>query len=175
MTKKLRCNLKKKGLYVRDEIEDAVKTLNLSKNNFSEINKYHWKQVINKIEQTFISKLTHKSDINPYWKHLKGDVYCIGFVNDNAFEYLDKLIDRNEKVWFLVEDPAYKENKIWIYEGNIKSIKSIISECYGFEYYIMCKKFLWFLCENHHGCLMGAGERIIDKMKVLQMEISDAI
>jgi hypothetical protein len=144
---------------LRDEINRACNNLNYIDGEFKEVN--DWEEVIREIEETFIAKKAHNSSITPYCEHLKGECFTLKFPDDNAFTALDKLIPQDEKVWLLAQDT----NKIWLYEGYVCQIVNIIKECYAFEYYIVSQKYLWLLCENHHGCLIGIGCKVIERMK----------
>ncbi len=152
-----------KGL--RDEIKFATDSLDITDTEFKEVSKYQWEQIQKTVEDTFIVGKAHNLSMMPYWEHLKGDYFNISFPKDNAFVYLDNLIDNSQPVWFLAQD----NSKLWIYEGLISSIREVIEECYAFEYYIVSKKYSWLLCENHHGCLIGIGEDLVRKMKALQI------
>jgi hypothetical protein len=157
-----------KIISLRDEIHGISNILNYTDNEFKEVNKNQWEQVIRAIEDAFIARKTHNSLITLYWEHLKGECYTLQFPNDNAFTILDKLIHKDEKVWFLAQDT----HKVWLYEGFIEHIINIIKECYAFEYYIVSKKYIWLLCENHHGCLTGIGNEVIERMKKLNIKRS---
>jgi hypothetical protein len=44
---------------------------------------------------------------------------------------------------------------------------------YGFEYYIVSKKFEWLLCENHHDILIAVGQPMVEKMERLLSHIGN--
>lgn len=157
-----------KQQYVRDEIESAIKKLCLSESCCKEVGKNQWKAILDRIEEEFINYRAHRSRWNSgiekeYWEYLKRESYSVYFEFDDANECLSDFIDNDEKVWLLAREKSY--SKLWIYEGCIQPIQEILSECFYFEYYIVSKKFLWLLCENEHGYLIGSGESMIAKMK----------
>lgn len=149
---------------LRSEIQNAIKSLNLSDQQFKEIGLYQWVKIIKMVEDTFINKKVYNANFQPYWEHLKEIPFSMHFCNNDAFRFIGNIVDIEEKLWFLVQDA----NKIWLYEGTVKSIIEIIGECYGFEYYLISKQLSWLLCENHHGYLIGVGNPIVDRMKKLQ-------
>lgn len=151
---------------LRSKIQETIKSLSMSESQLKEVSKQHWQQIIDKIEKTFISKEKYNSNTYPYWEKLKGNCFSIFFEEDDASTALDMLVNRDEKIWLLVQG----DRKIWLYEGDIESIKKLIGECYAFEYYLVSKKFSWLLCENHHGCLIGVGNPIVDRLKSLQLK-----
>lgn len=150
---------------IRGKMPEIVKSLNISDFQLKEIGKQQWQQILDKIENTFIKNYNiNNSTKHPYWERLKGDSISICFENNDAYKVLDTLIDKNESVWFLIQEGE----KIWLYDGRIEYIEKVIEECYAFEYYLVSKKFLWLLCENHHGYLIGIGNPVVDKMRKLQ-------
>lgn len=98
--------------------------------------------------------------------------YRVSFRNDDAFLYLDKLVDEDEKVWFIASEPDYKH---WVYESRVKAIQKLIGNTYYFEYYIVSRKYEWLICENHHGLLMGIGEKAKERIRTLADDFADQI
>ncbi|MET3195743.1 DUF6756 family protein [Gottfriedia sp. OAE603] len=150
---------------VRTEINSILNEKMIPKELLSEVGKHHWENITQKFKQTFIKKPHYTFQVSWYWQFLKNDSYSLHFINDDAYKHLHKLIDENEKIFFMVEENSAKP-KFWVYEGNIKMIQKVIEESFAFEYYIFSKKFDWLICENHHGVLSGVGEKVIGKMKL---------
>jgi hypothetical protein len=48
-------------------------------------------------------------------------------------------------------------------------IAELLGDLYGFEYYIVSKKFEWLLCEDHHGVLIGVGQPVIERIENLKV------
>ncbi|MGG2134559.1 DUF6756 family protein [Bacillus sp. S2(2024)] len=150
---------------VRTEINSMLKENMIPKELLSEVGIHQWENIIQKFEQAFIKKSHYTNQISWYWLFLKSDGYSVHFIDDDAYKHLHKLVDENERIFFMVEEKSAKP-KFWVYEGNITMIQKIIDETFAFEYYIFSKKFEWLLCENHHGILIGFGDKIIEKMKL---------
>jgi hypothetical protein len=155
-----------KGI-IRNEIKSVIDEHNFSSEEVNEVGIYKWRNIIEQFEQNFIKLPHHSSQIRWYWEYLK-DGYSVDFESYNAYKYLHKLINNQEKVYFMVEDLG-ERNKFWIYESYIKVIQKVLEETQSYEYYIVSKKYKWFLCENHHGFLIGAGNEIIEKLKNLKL------
>jgi hypothetical protein len=138
---------------VTSEVEQAIKTLNLSQ------------EIIYRTERAFNESLYHEllakfvdgKDRRWWWEVLKDS---FGFVKlDYPPDHLNELIpDLQQNVWFMIEDD--RENVYPIYDVKPQYIGKILSECFGFEYYIIDKKQTWLLCENHHKYLIGVGETL---------------
>ncbi|WP_089836165.1 DUF6756 family protein [Chitinophaga filiformis] len=79
------------------------------------------------------------------------------FPNDDAWKYLQVIVDRNEKVWFVAGDTKRDASKLWLFEGEIEPIQQVIGQLHHFEYYLVSKKYEWLLTENRHGTLIGLG------------------
>ncbi len=150
---------------IRDELERIVEELNIDRKDFHEAGKVQWIEIIHKTEEVFLQKKHFSNSLHWGWNFLKEPQFSLGFVKDDAYAYLPKLIDE-EYVWFMVED--YKD-KIWVYEVNKAIISNVIAESMQLrEYYLVSKKFEWILCENHHGILCGSGNEIVSKMRSLK-------
>jgi hypothetical protein len=57
--------------------------------------------------------------------------------------YLDKLINEDETVWYIVNETINESEKFWFYEGKIKSIQTVIDETWFDELYVVSKKYEW--------------------------------
>jgi hypothetical protein len=153
--------------FIRNEIRSVIDEYNFSSDEFNEVGIHKWKNIIKQFEQNFIKLPQHTSQIRWYWEYLK-DQYSLDIESNNAYKYLHKLINDQEKVYFMVENLG-ERNKFWIYESYIKVIQKVLEETQSYEYYIVSKKYKWFLCENHHGFLIGSGNEIIEKLKNLKL------
>jgi len=147
---------------LRDDIQKAKKEISLNENLLKEVSHLEYEEILKKINSKFLT--TNKYDDKIWWwqsyKDLKS--YAIHFKKGLAFEILDKLLPNKEiKYWFIASE---ENGKYWLYESGIETIKTIIGEMYGFEYYIVDKKYNWILCENHHDILIALGKEIADKL-----------
>lgn len=153
---------------VRAEIDEVIKQLNFDKEQFKEVGKNLWEGIIKNIENTFVNWKGHSSFW--YWEYFN-DGFSIDYPNNDAYKDLSKLIDDTEKVWFLAQEDRGNP-KFWLFEGQIKPIQTVLENSSMFEYYIVSKKYLWLLCENHHGYLIGTGEQMIEKLKKLSKQVN---
>jgi hypothetical protein len=60
---------------------------------------------------------------------------------------LKELVPSQETVWFVAEEwkRIKQHGNFWLCEGTITVIAELLGEMYGFEYYIVSKKFEWLL------------------------------
>lgn len=148
---------------LRDSINEIVKELNLAEYDFKLVRLTRYEQILGSIVEKFTS--LKRTKINKWWWDFFNEP--IYFINPkNALETLESLIDKHETVWFVAEDEQKEKEHFWLYEGKINAIVSVLEECNFLEYYIVSKKLEWILCENHHGILIGCGEKIIRKLKL---------
>jgi len=147
---------------LREEILKIKKEHSIGDNSFKEVSHLDYGKILKKINSKFLT--TKKYDDSIWWwqsyKNLKR--YAIHFKEGFAFEILNKILPKEEeKYWFIASE---ENGKYWLYESNIKTIQFVIGEMFGFEYYIISKKYNWILCENHHDILIGLGEEMVDKL-----------
>ena len=155
---------------VRSEIEDTRKLLGITKDCFSEVGMTKWENIQRKFEEKFIEKKSYKSSFYWYWEHFNCEAEAI---NANGIKYFvtKQLFEKNEIVYFFVLD----NDKFWFYEGDIYSINEISYECGLNEYYILDKKYEWFMACTHHLTFIGCGEKIITKMRAFIEKESEII
>ena len=155
---------------LRDEIELAIKELNINRRDFFEVNKYKWHDIIKKIVRSFVLTKNYKNadDLHWAWQYFKEPVECFVFDDDQVYEHLKEVLG-SEHVWFIAEDIF---DKMWLYEAKANLIPKVLGETSGFEYYIVSKKYNWLLCENHHSGLFAVGNYIIEKCAAIWQPIS---
>ena len=164
MKDKKRNILRKEWPFLRADIERVRKELNINENEFKELNINEWNTIQTNIETYFLNKRPSNVKRSWLWGDLKSETFGIACEND-PYEKLELLIDKNELVYFIINETVNELTKYWYYEGNINSIISVIGESLGLdEYYIISKKYDWFLCTNHHDVLIGTGS-MISRMK----------
>ena len=173
MRDKKRNILRKDWPFLRADIERAKKELDIKKSDFRALNINEWNAVQSNIEIHFLYERPSNVRRSWLWDDLK--VETSGIVCEfDPFEKLSLLVNKNEIVYFLVNETVNELTKYWCYEGTIDSIISIICESYGLdEYYLISKKYEWFLCTNHHDVLIGTGT-MISKMKENEEKIKKA-
>lgn len=140
---------------VRDDIERVIKENIINRDLFFEVPKTKWENILDTVEEKFLDKKHYKQSLNWGWELLfKEPVFTLRFLNDDGYKYLRDII-QEDRVWFIAED---HNGKMWIYDGRVDIIATLIGECYELdEYYIVSKKYEWILCENHHRILIGSG------------------
>jgi hypothetical protein len=104
----------------RQHITQSAKEVNLTEAEFKEVDKLEYKEIRKKIRKRF-TNIDNQNDYLWLWESFNEKYVGISFRNDNAFQYLDKLVDENEKVWFIASEP---DDKHWVYESNIKLFKN---------------------------------------------------
>lgn len=157
MKDKNRNILRKEWPFLRADIERSRKELKINDGEFRELNINEWNVVQANIEKHFLYQRPSNVGRSWLWNDLKTETFGIVCEND-PYDKLDLLINGNEIVYFLVNETINELTKYWYYQGKIGSIISIIGESMGLdEYYLISKKYDWFLCTNHHDVLIGTG------------------
>lgn len=76
-------------------------------------------------------------------------------INDDlAWSYIRDFVKKNECILFFNQDED--KNMLMIKTGD--DLDYILSETYGFEFYITNKDVSYLLCYSHHNILYGCGE-----------------
>lgn len=149
---------------VRDKINKIKSDFQIADEDFRLVRLTKYQQILHSILNKFTSLKV--SQINKWWwDSFLDQIYY--FQPENVFNALPMLFDEKDSVWFIIEDESKKSEHYWLYEGNIYSIVPVLKELPFGEYYIVSKKLEWILCENHHNILIGCGEPIINRMKIL--------
>ena len=138
---------------LKDELLKLAGLLEISAQDFSAVSIHAWPAIMHKIEAAFIIKRNSNTHFNWWWESLKVTQYPMRFTHGLAYTHLDKLLPKQQKVWFV----ASGVGKLWLFEGTVEAIQYILDNHYGFEYYLVSKKYEWFLCRNHHDVLIGLG------------------
>jgi hypothetical protein len=145
------------SLHITYRLLATAREFKITNDRFDIIDIHDWPDIFKKIEAKFIVKKNTNTRFNWWWDNLKSDRFSLIFPNDDAWKYLHLFIDENEKVWFVACDSDRNPSKFWLFEGFIEPIQQIIGALNFFEYYVVSKKYDWFLAENHHGMLIGLG------------------
>jgi len=130
----------------------------------------NWKEIENKIYNSFYNPTYLNQKPSFLWKDFKHDTFSVPDLKYRPEYYLDKLINEDEKVWYLVNETINETTKYWIYEGKIKNIQMIIDEIGFDELCIVSKKYDWLICINHHDILIATGFKMIEKLKNLELQ-----
>lgn len=152
----------------RVDIEEAIKTLNLSSNNFRLVSLHEYEEILVSILERFTTLGKKGLNYSWWWSSFKKPSCSIHL--EYAPDVLKELVPLEETVWFVTEDwkRTKQHGNFWLYEGGIALIADLIGEMYGFEYYIVSKKFEWLLGEDHHGVLIGVGQSMTEKIEYLK-------
>lgn len=138
---------------LRVEMTKIGKQLNISNNEFSEVNIAEWKEIESKIWTRFSSRKNSRW----IWESLKHNYSSIS-INYETLD-LESLIGSSEKVWFLLDETVNEQTKFWIYEGTIHAFNRIFFESVlTDEIWIVSKKYEWILIINHHDVMIGTGK-----------------
>ncbi|MCI8557715.1 MAG: hypothetical protein HFI19_08125 [Lachnospiraceae bacterium] len=73
--------------------------------------------------------------------------------DDMAWSYIKDFVKHNECVMFF--NQAEEKEMFLVQSG--EDLNYILSETYGFEFYITDKQYSYLLCFNHHNILYGCG------------------
>lgn len=149
---------------LRADIESIIKDKKIDASEFKSLGIHdNRKKIEENIYQTFC-KLDHPTKRPIWlWEYFKLDTF--GLVIEQPYKYLAKLVDKDESVWFFVNDD---KDKFWFYEGKINSIVTVIEESsYIDELYVASKKYEWLISINHHDDLIATGQIIPDKLRQL--------
>lgn len=166
--------LRKNWSDLRAEISKTIANKRISETDFRPLSIHdNWKQIEEKIYHTFC-KLTHPTQRPLWlWTDFKLDTFSVSNLNERPELYLDKLVDKNETVWYVVNETINEGDKFWFYEGKIKSIQTIIDETWFDELYIVSKKYEWLICINHHDILIATGNKMPDKLRKMELEYEE--
>lgn len=83
--------------------------------------------------------------------------------DDMAWKYIKDFVKDNECIMFFNQE---EEKEMFLIQSG-DDLNYIISETYGFEFYITNKQCSYLLCFNHHNILYGCGiaEKWINKLR----------
>jgi len=161
--------LRKNWTDLRSEISKTIADKGLLETDFRPLSIHeNWKQIEEQIYQTFCT-LKHPTQRPVWlWTDLKLDTFSLSILHDRPELYLDKLVDKTETVWYIVNETINEGQKFWFYEGKIKSIQTIIDETWFDELYVVSKKYEWLICINHHYLLIATGNIMPDKLRKIE-------
>lgn len=73
--------------------------------------------------------------------------------DDMAWSYIGSFVKDNDCIMFFNQD---EEKEMFLIQGG-NALNYILSETYGFEFYITDKESSYLICFNHHNILYGCG------------------
>ena len=146
---------------LQNDIEEACQKLKIPAADFSLLPfTTNWRQLEEHIYKAFC-RIEGQGRPCWLWKRYKSEWFGLA-LEDYPDYILDQLVPISENVWFM----AYDGDNFFFYEGKVKPIQQVLSECSPDEYYLINKKFEWLLSVNHHDYLTGTGTFIIHQLKV---------
>lgn len=74
--------------------------------------------------------------------------------DDMAWSYIQNFIEDNECIIFFNQE---EEKEMFLLKSG-NDLNYLLSETYGFEFYITNRKCSYLLCFNHHNILYGCGD-----------------
>ncbi|MGD1891484.1 MAG: DUF6756 family protein [Cyclobacteriaceae bacterium] len=164
-TRHLKSKRKRTWTDLRVEVKKLCVQLDISSEEFSEVNINLWKEIESKVWTRFSSSKNSRW----IWETLV-DSYAATPINYKTFR-LEELIDSSEKVWFLLDETVNEQTKFWIYEGTIKAFEKIFWESVWIdEILIVSKKYEWILIINHHDIMIGTG-KLKDRIKQMKKRV----
>lgn len=165
--RKERNYLRKNWSMFRTLVAKAVRENDIAASDFRPLSVHdNWQQIEANIYHTFCTLSHPVYRPERLWNHFKLDTYST-FNIDWPAQYLDQLIDETETVWCVMSETVRENNKLWFYEGKIKTIQEVIDETWFKALYIVSKKYEWLICINYHDNLMATGNIMPDKLRKL--------
>src|SRR5690606_7437811 len=152
---------------LRQEIEKIRSDFDLT-NKIVPVSLSEWRSIEDKVYDTFCGIPHNHSRPVWIWENLK--VESAGMSLDkHAYLLLDKILDKDEQLFLLLNETVNEASKFWIYESTVLPIQFVISEASEIdEVTIVEKKFNWILCINHHNNIIVGGDRMVEKFGKLQ-------
>ncbi len=145
---------------VRKDIEKTIKKFSLNRDRIFEVSKQNYKQILQKIEETFVfhGETIHWANMGYY--NPKFPVWCVDCRdNPSWFENLNKIIPNPKNtVYVLFEEIGRQRPKYWVFEMYLEELNVILSESIVNDYYIISKKYDWLISENHHNIVSFVGK-----------------
>lgn len=138
---------------VRDEIENVIKEYNMDRSRISEVSKLKYQGIISMVEKKFVKNCGDIHWVNTTGRYNDNLPCRYVYIGDDYLwvEHLEEIIpDGETKVYALFEDTLNWQPKYWVYEMCIPELIKIILEAEGLsDFYIISKKYLWLISENH--------------------------
>lgn len=128
---------------IKEEIQSAANQLKIIA---EEISTKESEEIINKV----ITSYTSGNRDRYLWEGIINEVA----INDkDAWQWINKFISNSEAIMFF--NPS-DEKKVYRFT-NGDDVVAILSETYGFEFYITNRAVDYLLCFNHHDVLIACG------------------
>lgn len=138
-------------------IDLETQKLGLSSNRIKRVSMHAYKNVISRVEKTFVLEggAIHWSNlgrIKPPFLQINVH-YNNGRVGWWPKQFHNLPADDTQPIYLLTEDC----DKYWVYEGFLPEIILFIGELVNDDFYLVDKKMQWLASEHHHAGVVFAG------------------
>lgn len=144
----------------RDETEQLIKELSISRTHFHEVSKISYQRISKKITDCFVDqryRTIHWANMGHYKKELP--VQFVDISKDKFWYHrLEKIFSPDMTVYFMLEDTKAYRPKYWLYEARIHELIMLLDKAFFYDFYIVSKKFQWLFSENHEEVLSIVGK-----------------
>jgi hypothetical protein len=128
---------------IKEQIKSAANLLNV---NIQEVQV----STTNNIVSQVIDKFAAGNKGIPLWERL---INYISIYNKDAWLWINELIGDNETIMFF----NTSDEKAAFAFNNGDDVVSVLSDTYGFEFYLTNRAVDYLLCFNHHDVLVACG------------------
>ena len=159
--------------YMRDEIRKASLEAGIDSDELRLVSHLKYRDILIRILDKRTTLGARGLESQWWWEHFKEPTEARQIVNNQV--KFSVLFPPTEFVWFVAED-WYKKKKLgkyWLYEGTIGAIDKLYWEMFGFEFYIVHRKFEWLLCLNHDDILIASGEEAVERLRAVDTFSTD--
>lgn len=131
---------------IKKQILSAATSLNIS---IQEISAFEIEYILNQVAD----KYAGGNKTIPLWENLKEN---IGVNNKDAWQWIGEFIGDTETIIFF----NFSDEKAAFTFKSGDNVVSILSETYGFEFYLTNWATEYLICFNHHDVLIACGNAI---------------
>ena len=159
---------------MRDEIQKAIVDASITPDELRLVSHLKYQDILIRILDKRTSLGTKGLDYKWWWGNFKEPTFSRQIVNNQV--KFSALFPPTESIWFVAED-FYRNKKVgryWLYEGTVAAIDKLFWEMFGFEFYIVHRKFEWLLCLNHDDILIASGEEAVSRLQKIDSFSADA-
>ena len=157
---------------------EIIETCHFSKSRFHKLRNQQWKNVYQKIAETFADKTKtwknglHWANTNGYSPQcMKNLLGCYSVNYKTWFYSLPQIIPDDKMVYFLIDkgNCSWHNGEVfWIFESYIPELiktldllnQTAFLDHGWLDYYIISKKFQWLIGFNHHNIISCIGENL---------------
>jgi hypothetical protein len=147
---------------LRETLQEIAVNLALPADRFRLLGPYEYRPVLEEIAERFLNVGKRGVSYQWWWENLKGESESLQ--TEAPYKLLPKLLPQRKRLWFLAHDSGKKHGALWVYEADAEAIFQVLESSFGFEYYIVPKRYEWLLCETHHDILVAVGAPMIEAL-----------